>query len=239
MRLNYNVTGAKRKELVQLLSSFTGCEAKYLGAPTFAYKVGEYRIDRNGVISSDKKINDEVEQDIIFMLRNNGFQPEFESDSECDLELEYEGQSIGFPIEEFPSETINDEVIKRLAAIIQSKHTLFKKAIGTTCDLNVELEDGKLWFDWFDREITQQEADLYEPFMKALVQMAITAKRVTAKEKPIENEKFAMRTFLNRLGLSGPEYKPLRKALIKNLSGNSAFRYGEKEAMKSMSNGGK
>ncbi len=229
MRLNYNVTGAKRKELVQLLSSFTGCEAKYLGAPTFAYKVGEYHIDRNGVISSDENINDAVEQDIIFILRNNGFQPEFESDSECDLELEYEGQSIGFPIEEFPGETINDEVIKRLTAIIQSKHTLFKKAIGTACDLNIELEDGKLWFDWFDRELTQQEADLYEPFMKALVQMATTAKRVTAKEKPIDNEKFAMRTFLNRLGLSGAEYKPLRKELMKNLTGNSAFRHGKPE----------
>ena len=36
MTLNYNVTGAKRKELVNLIANFTGCEARYKGAPSFA-----------------------------------------------------------------------------------------------------------------------------------------------------------------------------------------------------------
>lgn len=43
-----------------------------------------------------------------------------------------------------------------------------------------------------------------------------------------QNEKFAMRTFLNRIGLTGPEHKALHKELMKNISGNSAFRYGGK-----------
>jgi len=51
-------------------------------------------------------------------------------------------------------------------------------------------------------------------------------KRVTAKEKPMENEKFAFRIFLIRLGFVGNEYKASRKFLLKNLSDNSAFKNG-------------
>lgn len=53
--------------------------------------------------------------------------------------------------------------------------------------------------------------------------MAEKAVRVNTKDKPVDNEKFAMRTFLNRIGLSGMEYKPLRKELMRNLSGDGAF----------------
>ena len=56
--------------------------------------------------------------------------------------------------------------------------------------------------------------------------------RVNTKDKPVDNEKFAMRTFLNRIGLSGMEYKPLRKELMRNLSGDGAFRYGGPERCK-------
>lgn len=56
--------------------------------------------------------------------------------------------------------------------------------------------------------------------------------RVNTKDKPVDNEKFAMRTFLNRIGLSGIEYKPLRKELMRNLSGDGAFRYGRPERCK-------
>ena len=59
--------------------------------------------------------------------------------------------------------------------------------------------------------------------------MAEKAVRVNTKDKPVDNEKFAMRTFLNRIGLSGMEYKPLRKELMRNLSGDGAFRYGRPE----------
>jgi hypothetical protein len=49
---------------------------------------------------------------------------------------------------------------------------------------------------------------------------------VTAKDKPVENEKFAFRVFLIRLGFVGDEYKTARKILLRNLSGNSAFKNG-------------
>ena len=72
----------------------------------------------------------------------------------------------------------------------------------------------------------------YISLFKALYKVAEKAVRVNTKDKPVDNEKFAMRTFLNRIGLSGIEYKPLRKELMRNLSGDGAFRYGRPERYK-------
>ena len=47
-----------------------------------------------------------------------------------------------------------------------------------------------------------------------------------AKEKIVDNEKYAFRCFLLRLGFIGTEYKTERKILLRNLSGSSAFKAG-------------
>jgi len=51
MKISYNVTGSKRKELVQAISRELETEAKYCGAPGFAYEVGGLHIDRDGTVS--------------------------------------------------------------------------------------------------------------------------------------------------------------------------------------------
>lgn len=53
--------------------------------------------------------------------------------------------------------------------------------------------------------------------------MAKTQKRVIAKEKETENDKYAFRCFLLRLGFIGDEYKTARKILLKNLTGSGAY----------------
>ena len=58
---------------------------------------------------------------------------------------------------------------------------------------------------------------------------AKTQKRVVAKNKQEENEKFAMRIFTVRLGLKGDEYKLIRKLLSRNLTGNSSWKNGKPE----------
>ena len=58
----------------------------------------------------------------------------------------------------------------------------------------------------------------------ALVEMAKNSKRITARERPVDNEKYAFRCFLLRLGFIGNAYKAARRVLMKNLDGNRAFR---------------
>ena len=60
--------------------------------------------------------------------------------------------------------------------------------------------------------------------------MAKNQKRVTAKDKDVDNDKYAFRCFLLRLGFIGAEYKADRKILLKNLTGSSAFKGGATDA---------
>ena len=50
MKIQYNVTGTKRKSLVEAISQELNAPAQYLGAPTFAFEVGGYHIDKNGTV---------------------------------------------------------------------------------------------------------------------------------------------------------------------------------------------
>mgnify|MGYP004663905725 FL=1 len=62
-------------------------------------------------------------------------------------------------------------------------------------------------------------------------QQAISQKRIQAKNVNDENEKYALRTWLIRLGMNGSDFKATRKILMENLSGHAAFRTDE-EAQK-------
>ena len=59
-----------------------------------------------------------------------------------------------------------------------------------------------------------------------LSQQAKESRSVTIKPVQLENEKFAMRTWMNRMGMIGPEFKTAHDILGRKLTGNSAFRYG-------------
>lgn len=60
----------------------------------------------------------------------------------------------------------------------------------------------------------------------ALNNQALTQKKASNRKTQEENEKFAMRIYLNRIGFIGPEYKNYREHLIKHLDGSAAWRYG-------------
>lgn len=238
MEIKYNLTGTERKALVKAVSNIIGEKSKYLGAPSFAYQIGDdCTVTSDGTlkISSDTD-NDKVEH-LLEKLYECGYETENDknvdiSDTNKDFESETIGCLIGLPISKLSDKPCNDKIIANLKAIIAGKMTLFQKAVGTDKELKVEWNKDEIWFDWFDSVIPNEKLGLYISLFKALYQMAEKAVRVNTKDKPVDNEKFAMRTFLNRIGLSGMEYKPLRKELMRNLSGDGAFRYGRPERCK-------
>ena len=63
-------------------------------------------------------------------------------------------------------------------------------------------------------------------FSLAITQMAKELKSASPKEQQKENKKFAMRTWLNRLGLVGEEYATARMVFTRRLDGDGAFRNG-------------
>lgn len=51
MEIAYNLTGERRKPLVEAISQYTGEKPIYQNAPTFAYKIGGYTVDKNGTLT--------------------------------------------------------------------------------------------------------------------------------------------------------------------------------------------
>lgn len=62
----------------------------------------------------------------------------------------------------------------------------------------------------------------------ALNNQALIQKAASSKKPQIENERFAMRTYLNRIGFIGNDYKNCREHLCQALSGSAAWRFGAK-----------
>lgn len=73
----------------------------------------------------------------------------------------------------------------------------------------------------------------YVVFALALNHQALTQKSARYHKVQEENEKFAMRVYLNRIGFIGDEFKSCREHLYKHLDGNAAWRYGSRENVRS------
>lgn len=115
--------------------------------------------------------------------------------------------------------------VAKLAKILEAKGALIRKALGID-DLPVEAGEDTVSFPWFSEMPDADEAKAYTDLIAALCRMSREQKRVTATEHAVENEKYAFRCFLLRLGFIGAEYKTDRKILLRNLSGSAAFKSG-------------
>jgi len=248
---NYKVTGNDRKRLVSAIGEILEVPPKYLGAPTFAYEVDYITIDKNGIVSFDDRADsDEIEM-LVEALLEKGFEPEARFE---DLQMTEEeelglGRQRRDPIGEdgmqpsdvpdedksedsgdslilsYPRKDISDAVIENLRLLVASKESLIKKALGADA-LPIEVTDETVNFPWFNGFPSPEEISAYAHFTGKLIGMAKTQKRVTAKEKDTDNEKYAFRCFLLRLGFIGDEYKAARKILLRNLTGSGAFKSG-------------
>ena len=215
-KFNFNVTGAKRKELVSLISRFTGCDAKYKGAPSFAYEVDYFTIDKSGTLIFDDRADSEVIERLLEMLYDNGFTAE---NDESELQTEETGLTV-----EIPFEKVN---IGNLTNLLESKGELIKEALGIN-DIRIEMLEDRVAFPWFDN-INPDDGKAYAEFIAALCAFTKKLTRINAVESKADNQKYAFRCFLLRLGFIGSEYKETRKILLRNLEGSSAFKSGKKK----------
>lgn len=251
MRANFNRTGQDRKDMVAAIFDITGIAPKYKGIYTQAYQIGSMEVTRDGAIEFGDTPAEEARR-ILDALSALGIKPESMPEEHNAPE---QVPAVAEPLEEVVSDTADtpaetgqaiegtvlsvsmprdfftDEALANLKKIIESKGALMKAAFQTD-DLPILEEEDKVTFPWFTLS-TDQDANAYNHFIAAICSMAKNQTRITAKEKVVDNEKYAFRCFLLRLGLIGKEYKEERKVLLRNLSGSSAFKNGAKEVQAS------
>ena len=214
MMIYYNAQD--RKPLVKAISEFTGADAVYLRTPTYAYRIDYFTVTREGNIEFDDRADSEEIEELLEFLAERGFvaeSPEPVAD-----------ENISFTVEV----PLEGTAVENLTKLIEAKGGLIRRALAVD-KLPIEVTDSTVKFLWFS-ECGADERKAYTHFVSALCELAANAKRVTAKEKETDNDKYAFRCFLLRLGFIGSEYKAERKILLRNLTGSSAFRLGTASA---------
>ena len=207
MNIKFNIEKNQRKALAQKIGELTGSEVKYLGVPSCGYQIGAYTLDKETVLHGD-----ELPDDIRSELQKAGYESEEEPVA----------LTISMPRDFFTEQSMNN-----LLQLIANKETLLKHALNTESLAVNECEE-TVEFPWFTVE-KDGDGDAYARFITALCEFAKNLKRVVNKPDTSDNEKYAFRCFLLRLGMIGEEYKPVRKVLLRRLTGSSAFRHGKPE----------
>ena len=225
MKANYNVTGNERKALVAAIAELTGEKAIYKFMPTCAYEIGDITVDKEGGVTCEDA--DKLER-IIHNLIADGFTPEdaeeIESTEEEATAEEADKNGTGLTV----SVPLDKAAVGNLTNLLTAKESLIKKALGIN-DLGIEVTEDVISFPWFSEMPEPDAVKAYTHFIAALCKMSRDLKRASATEKDVDNEKYAFRCFLLRLGFIGNEYKAERKILLKNLSGNSSWKNGAPE----------
>lgn len=224
MRAKFNVTGTARKELVGAIAQLLEDKAVYQGMPTVAYKVEGFTITKDGSLEWED-VNASAAEQLIEHLVELGYEAEFETIDETTNEMEPD-EATGIEIS-MPRDKFTEAAIENLNNLVKGKGTLIKKAFLVD-ELPIEIHEEKISFPWF-RIVSPEHTKAYTTFIQAISEMAINQKRISAKEKEIINAKYEFRCFLLRLGFIGDEYKQVRKILLFNLTGSSAFKNDEKK----------
>ena len=216
--IRFTLESKQRPKLAQEIGNLLGTAPHYERVPSCAYDIAGYRLDKEGVLHIPEGA-EETAKDLILQLRERGFQ----DDAEITEEVPVQQDKLTIVI---LRESLTDMALENLQKITANKQTLFQRAFRTD-STEVEITEEKINFTWFPYTTDSDEIAAYTQFISRLCDMARDAKRVSSKPTETDNDKYAFRCFLLRLGFIGKEYKTARKILLRNLTGNSAFRYGE------------
>lgn len=214
MKVPYHVKGKERRELAQAISDVLNTVPCYQGLPTYAYAIGECVLDRDGTLLIGSEVESETVQRLLAYLAEHGFVGKVEES----VAQMYSGFVVSMPKAGF-----TDKALDNLRRLVQSKGDLFSRAFGA--DVSQPMVDEEaVSFPWFPMTTEPAEINAYTQFVAKMCELAQALRRAKSQTVETDNDKYAFRCFLLRLGFIGDEYKAARKILLRNLAGDGAFR---------------
>lgn len=238
-----------KKMIKEELEKRLNLKAKYLGAPSFAYKIGPYILNHNITIFVR---DEEADIEMLREMNTNGLIDNAWDNSVDALEIT------------ITTEKHNGKSLNNLVRIIYSREKLINKSIGynkafdiseafiqkleekrpetkeeflallddcggNSINCGIDFSDNCIKFTGFQLSI---DADKNKAFLNLAIlinKAALSQQHININKNEISNEKYYFRVWLIRIGMKGAEYKSTRQILLKNLTGNSAFRTEEQK----------
>ena len=207
MTIEFHLTGENRKALVKAISEILEIPAEYQYMPTCAYKIGEcYTVTKEGDLEISDSADSKETEYLMEELKNRGY--DIPTENRLTIQM--------------PADFFDEHTLSNLQQICENKAALFKAAFQTDT-LDIISSDEKVEFPWFKVE-QDGDADACCTFISMLCEFAKNQSRINRKPDTSDNPKYTMRCFLIRLGMVGAKFKTARKVILRNLTGNSAFR---------------
>jgi hypothetical protein len=248
-----------RKELVQALEAKWGVKANYLGVPSCAYEIhceaGNFLIDRQGVVRDQTGREYSTEE----ILSQPQTEPAEEPEPIGRVELPLSGYAVELPLEGHTAASLQnlinmlaskekllvsafaltrplvdsrlaEELCKRNALDMDSFQAAWAEFGAEHClGFEVDFEKQTLSLKLAKEDMTMEEMAAFLDLTVCMNENAKKLKYSSFKPAQEDNPKYAMRTWLLRLGMSGDAFKKTRKVLLARLSGSAAFRTPEEE----------
>lgn len=202
------VSGQERKVIAAVLGEVLEAPVKYAGVPSCAYEVAGWTISKEGCLISPPFNAEDAPavKTVMDALKIAGV------------------AAVGKLEVQISAEGADESALSNLDKILRSKDALIGKSLGSQGEIAARLEDGKLIFGFFSATTSKDEISACVLLMLRIWEQAQMLKRVVAREQTVDNEKYAFRCFLLRLGFIGDRYRQERKVLLARLEGNMAFK---------------
>lgn len=211
--IRFELKPKQRPKLAEEIATALHTVPCYQKAPSLAYKIGDCTLERDGTLCIPDSVDRETVSSLLEHLKGKGFTGEAEQ-TEDRLTVS------------IPKESFTPEALENLAKLVENKGGLMARAFKVD-EIRLTVTEDVVSFPWFPFAANSDEAAAYTEFVEKLCGMARQMKRVSGKPTETDNDKYAFRCFLLRLGFIGDEYKAARKILLRNLTGNAAFRHGK------------
>lgn len=243
-----------KKELIRALEEKWGTKATYLGAPSFAYEIKTeaqiYTIDRHGVVRGLQ--GDELHTEEL--LSEPQSEPVCEAALAKPAELHIDGYAVEVPLnghtgtslrnlvnmlaskqhligaafgltQIFMDKGFAEEISQRHIDSIESFWTAWSELGRDRCPgFELDIEQRTVVLKLLKENPKPEETTAFRDLTVCMTENAKKLKNCSFKPAQEENPKYALRTWLIRLGMNGDEFKTTRKVLLAHLAGSSAFR---------------
>jgi DNA-directed RNA polymerase subunit L len=235
-----------RKEMIKKLGEHLGVEPKYLGVPTFNYEIKTdqevYTIDRLGIITrssgetitieeilSQSEIKKSLYQDPDRLQVKIEFEDHTATSLKNIINMFYSKQHLimmSFQTEEhFMDDDFIQELNKEEINDLEELKASIEKLGRDKCSgFQINFEQETFGFYLHGSSLSPERDKAFKDLCVLISEYGKTLNRASFKQAQDDNPKYALRTWLIRMGMNGPKHKENRKTLLKHLEGSSAFR---------------
>ncbi len=250
----YRILSSTRKPVIAKLRELVGERLTYTYMPRCAYMVDGITVEKNGTIVTEEDadiniINVLISEDLIAPEGGSSATDETEEAIEENPEIGMVSGRISLPMEGHTGSSLrnliftiyargsliskatggsfraSEELVEKLKEVELPTVEMVIEAVRETSGLDgIALDSEKICFTGFPQFSETGEAEIFMQLAEAVGRAAQEQKRIQPKEVSEENEKYAFRTWIVRIGMGGAKFKEARKRLMRDLSGNSAFR---------------